>query len=212
MRFFFGDCILEPAARRLSRAGEAVPLSPKALLLLQHLLRRRPAVVSHRELRDVLWPGTFVGYNSLGQTVAELRRAVGDGNRQLIRTAYRAGYAFDGDVAEEAEEPLPAAAATLPAYCLHWGSVEIPLREGENLLGRGPECGCRIASGRVSRHHARIVVRGRCVMLDDLGSKNGAHVQGRLVDRPPPLADGNVILLGREAVVFSIIGPLDTTE
>lgn len=211
MRFLFGDCVFEPTARRLTRARVPARLSPKALLLLEHLLRRRPAVVSQQELRDVLWPGTFVSYNSLGQAVGELRRAVGDHGRQLIRTAYGAGYAFDGDVTEEAGAPV-AGASERPGYCLRWGAVEIPLREGENVLGRGPECSCRIASSRVSRQHARIVVRGRSVVLDDLGSKNGTHVQGRPVDGPTSLASGDVILLGHEAVVFSAVEPLDTTE
>jgi len=207
LRFLFGDCVFDPRARRLTRVGAAVRLSPKALLLLEHLLRRRPAVVPQPELRDLLWPGTFVGYNSLGQTVAELRKAVGD--RRLIRTAYGVGYAFDGDGVEEA---AVSASAEPPAYCLRWGAIEIPLGEGENVLGRGPECGCRIASSRVSRQHARIVVRGRSVRLEDLGSKNGTHVQGRPVDGPTSLADGDVILLGNEAVVFSAVGSLDTTE
>ena len=211
MRFLFGDCVFEPTARRLTRAGVPARLSPKALLLLEHLLRRRPAVVSPQELRDVLWPGTFVSYNSLGQAVAELRRAVGDRGRQLIRTAYGAGYAFDGDVTEQSGAPV-AGASGRPGYCLRWGAVEIPLREGENVLGRGLDCSCRIASSRVSRQHARIVVRGRSVVLDDLGSKNGTHVQGRRVDAPTSLADGDVILLGHEAVVFSAVEPLDTTE
>jgi DNA-binding winged helix-turn-helix (wHTH) protein len=208
MGFVFGDCVFEPGARRIIRAGVAVHVAPKALQLLEHLLKRRPAVVSQAELRDVLWPGTFVGYNSLGQTVADLRRAVGD--RRLIRTAYGAGYAFDGEVIEEAA-PGPGAAEPT-GLCLCWGAIEIPLREGENVLGRGPECGCRIASSRVSRQHARIVVRGRRVMLEDLGSKNGTHVQGRPVDGATSLADGDVILLGHEAVVFRSVGSLDTTE
>jgi DNA-binding winged helix-turn-helix (wHTH) protein len=188
LRFLFGDCVFEPAARRLTFSGRAVPLSPKALLLLQHLLSRRAAVVSQQELREVLWPGTFVGYNSLGQVVAELRRALGDHRRRLIRTAYRAGYAFDGEVVQEAEA-APSGAAVLPAYRLRWGSAEIPLREGDNLLGRGPDCECRVDSSRVSRHHARIVVRGRSVMLDDLGSKNGTHVRG-VSWRPTPPPTG----------------------
>ena len=209
MRFLFGDCVFEPRARRFTRAGVAVRLSPKALLLLEHLLRRRPAVVSQQELRDVLWPGTFVGYNSLGQAVNELRKAVGE--RRLIRTAYGAGYAFDGEVVEQAEGSVPV--ADEPAgFCLRWGAVEIPLREGENTLGRSPECSCRIASSRVSRQHARIVVRGRSVLLDDLGSKNGTHLRGHPVDGPTSLADGDVILLGHEAIVFSVVGSLDTTE
>jgi DNA-binding winged helix-turn-helix (wHTH) protein len=211
MRFLFGDCVFETEARRLTRAGRLARLAPKPLSLLEHLLRRRPSVVSQRELRDLLWPGTFVGFNSLGQVVAELRRALGDHDQRLIRTAYGAGYAFHGEAVQESESsPFPMAEA--PGCCLRWGSLEIPLREGVNVVGRDPRCGCRIASSRVSRKHARIVVRGRSALIDDLGSKNGTHVQGRRVDGPTNIADGDVILLGHEVVVFSAAGTLDTTE
>lgn len=113
MRFLFDDFVFEPEAHRLTRDGRGVSLAPKPLTLLAHLLNRRPSVVPERELRDLLWPESFVGYNSLGQVVAALRRALGEGGRHLIRNYYGAGYAFQGDVVEEepskglATEPRP---------------------------------------------------------------------------------------------------------
>jgi DNA-binding winged helix-turn-helix (wHTH) protein len=211
MRFLFGDCVFEPRARRLIRAGVVVHITPKALQLLEHLLKRRPAVVPQPELRDVLWPGTFVGYSSIGHVVAELRKATGDADGRLVRTSYGAGYAFDGEVIEKSDAVLPPGPEPSPFF-VRWGTVEIPLRAGENVLGRSPECNCRIASSRVSRRHARIVVSGRSALLDDLGSKNGTHVRGRRIDGPTSLADGDVILLGQEAVVFSAAGSASTTE
>jgi pSer/pThr/pTyr-binding forkhead associated (FHA) protein len=80
------------------------------------------------------------------------------------------------------------------------------------VLGRGPECSCRIGSSRVSRQHARIVVEGREAVLDDLGSRNGTHLRDHPVDGPTGLTDGDVILLGHEAVVFTAVSPVDTTE
>ena len=210
-RFRFAGCVFEPRARRLIRNGTPVHIAPKAALLLEHLLACRPELVTQLELRDVLWPGTVVGYTSLGQVVAEVRKAIGDAEHRLIRTAYGTGYAFEGAVVED---PGPASMSELgPAvFCLHWGAVEIPLREGVNVLGRGPECGCRITASRVSRRHARIVVDGRAAVLDDLGSRNGTHLRGRPVDGPTNLSDGDVILLGHEPVVFSMIDFADTTE
>jgi DNA-binding winged helix-turn-helix (wHTH) protein len=211
VRVLFGDCVFEREARRLTRAGEPVRLTPKALLLLECLLDRRHAVVSQQELRDVLWPGTFVGMNSLSQVVVELRRAVGSHGRDLIRMAYGAGYAFDGEVVEDAEPPGPAAPEP-PRFLLRWGAVEIPLHAGENVLGRDTQCGCRIESSRVSRRHARILLSGGKAVIQDLGSKNGTHLRGRRVDGPTSLAHGDVILLGGEVVLFSAVGPLGTTE
>jgi DNA-binding winged helix-turn-helix (wHTH) protein len=210
MQFLFGDCVFDSEARRLTRAGHAVPLAPKPLALLERLLSRCPAVVPQQELRDLLWPRTFVGYNNLGQVVAELRRALGDHGQRLVRTAYGAGYAFDGEVvAADRSARTPDGPA---GCCLRWGSLEIPLRAGANVVGRAPGCECRIPSRHVSREHARITVSGRRAQLDDLGSKNGTHVQGRRVAGPTVLADGDLILLGQEAVVFSTVGAWDTTE
>lgn len=209
MRFLFGECVLELQARRLTRAGKVVPLAPKPLALLEHLLSRRPSVVPERQLRSLLWPETFVSYNSLAQVVSELRKAVGE--RGLIRTAYGVGYAFDGAAVEEHEPPLPSRGEA-PGFHLVWGSRELALRQGPNVVGRGPDCECRIDSRRVSRAHARILVHGHQAQIEDLGSKNGTRLQGRPLDGSKPLANGDVILLGGEELVFRAVEVGETTE
>jgi DNA-binding winged helix-turn-helix (wHTH) protein len=47
-----GECVLDSAARRLSRADQPVHVSPKAFQLLELLLAGRPRVVSKSEIRD----------------------------------------------------------------------------------------------------------------------------------------------------------------
>lgn len=74
--------------------------------------------------------------------------------------------------------------------------------EGENVIGRDPDCTVRITSPRVSRRHARIVVDGTRATLDDLGSKNGTHLEGRAIDGPMDLADGDEISVGTAVFVF----------
>jgi DNA-binding winged helix-turn-helix (wHTH) protein len=103
MRFVFSDCALDPDALELRRGGEAVPLSTRGLRLLVLLLERRPRPVPQRELRDALWPQTHVGYTSLAQVVAEVRKAIGDqpGVEEIIRTVPRVGYSFVAAVREE---------------------------------------------------------------------------------------------------------------
>jgi pSer/pThr/pTyr-binding forkhead associated (FHA) protein len=54
----------------------------------------------------------------------------------------------------------------------------------------------------VSRHHARIVVRGGEVAVEDLGSKNGTFVGDRRVAGPTPLADRDRLRLGRTVLVY----------
>lgn len=193
----FGDFVFDGEARTLSRAGRRVPLSPKTFELLAALIEARPKALSQAKLRDRLWPTTHVAYTSLARVVSEARRALGDDRRdpKAIRTVQRFGYAFVAAVAD----PLEAGAS---AFLLVRGRQRIPLREGENTIGRAPTCLVRIDSERVSRCHARIVVAGQRATLEDLDSKNGTFLGGRRISGPMALWPGNLIGVGREVFVF----------
>jgi DNA-binding winged helix-turn-helix (wHTH) protein len=193
----FGECVFDGEARTLTRGGRRVALAPKALALLRALLDARPKALSQGELRDRLWPQTHVAYTSLPRVVSELRKAVGDDRRQprSIRTVHHFGYAFVAVAVDEA--------GTAPsAFSLLRGRDEIPLREGENLIGRSAGCAVRVDSDRVSRRHARIVVRGSRATLEDLGSKNGTRVDGRRIEGTVSLGEGDLIGVGEDVLLF----------
>jgi DNA-binding winged helix-turn-helix (wHTH) protein len=192
----FGDCVFDAQARALTRAGRRVVLTPRAFELLAALVEARPRALSQAELRDRLWPRTHVAYSSLARLVSELRKATGDDRRgaRLIRTVQRFGYAFAAAAISESD-------AAPGAFLLVRGSDEIPLREGENVIGRGPDCPVRIDSERVSRRHARILVDGARATLEDLGSKNGTHLDGRRIAGAVPLGPGAVIGVGPAVLV-----------
>jgi hypothetical protein len=61
------------------------------------------------------------------------------------------------------------------------------------ILGREPGCDIVIADRLVSRHHARITPGPRGILLEDLGSKNGTHHNGKPIQDSALLADGDVI-------------------
>jgi len=61
------------------------------------------------------------------------------------------------------------------------------------ILGREPGCDIVIADRLVSRHHARITLTSRGILLEDLGSKNGTHHNGKLIQDLTLLGDGDVI-------------------
>jgi DNA-binding winged helix-turn-helix (wHTH) protein len=206
-----GECVLDSAARRLTRAGQSVHLSPKAFQLLELLLAQRPRAVSKAEMRDALWPATYVAASSLARVVAELRAALGDDARhpRLVRTVHGFGYAFSGEAATELQ--TPSAPPDAFACRLTWGDREILLREGEHVLGRAPTASVWIDSTSVSRSHARIVVAGGRATLEDLGSKNGTFVRGRRITGPTVLAHGDVIRLGRVEVKVSVVRPDQST-
>ena len=95
----FGDCVYDREVRELRRAGQAVPLTPRAFELLGLLLESRPRVLGKNDLRDRLWPDSFVSDTSLAKLVTELRQAIGDDARdpRFIRTVHRHGYAWSGE-------------------------------------------------------------------------------------------------------------------
>jgi DNA-binding winged helix-turn-helix (wHTH) protein len=200
----FGEFSLDEDRRQLFREAEPVSLEPKAYELLSLLVARRPKALSKAQIRDVLWPGTFVSESTLAGLVAVVRSALSDDVRQprFIRTLRGFGYAFCGTVGDE----LPPPSAAPPSGCgLLWAGCDVPLPEGEYLLGRDDDCLVKSRSVRVSRHHAKITVRGTRAVLEDLGSKNGTLVGGRRIEGPVELVGGDTIGLGPEKIVF--LGP-----
>ncbi len=60
--------------------------------------------------------------------------------------------------------------------------------EGEAaVLGRHPECSIVLEAAAVSRQHARIVNVGGNYFVEDLASRNGTYLTGRLVVNLQPL-------------------------
>src|SRR5215213_873504 len=133
MRLQFDDLTFDSETRQLWTRGEEVRLSPKAFELLALLIARRPRAVSKADIREHLWPGTFVSESSLPSLVSEIREAIADHKRKpgLVRTLHRFGYAFQADPSPAAQ----GAAAPLNAWLLGT-TAEVALLPGENILGR----------------------------------------------------------------------------
>lgn len=70
------------------------------------------------------------------------------------------------------------------------------LKQGENVIGRLPECDIQINSNMVSRKHARIVCTGERLTIEDLGSGNGTFINATKVEVPSPLKNNDRIKLG----------------
>jgi DNA-binding winged helix-turn-helix (wHTH) protein/tetratricopeptide (TPR) repeat protein len=78
--------------------GIAVPLRPKAELLLRQFLSRPGRLLSKEELIAAVWPHAVVTDDSLVQCVGELRAALADSEQRLICTVPRRGYRFEASV------------------------------------------------------------------------------------------------------------------
>ena len=217
MRLRFSSCVFDSLNRELIREGKPAHLSPKAFRFLELLLEAAPRALAKAEIYEKLWPGTFVSEASLTRLAAEVRAAIGDDARQpcFIRTVYGHGYAFASEVAEE---PPPTSRwptgprTPVSTFAVVVGTRSFPLSDGENVLGRSPECAVPVDSVRVSRRHARILVEGGRARIEDLGSKNGTFLRGRRLEAPVDLCPGDQIQVGAVVMTFQAVPADAPTE
>jgi serine/threonine-protein kinase len=101
----FGPFRFDRANRVLARDGLELPLPPRALGVLEHLLERPGSIVSKSALLEAVWPDTAVTETSLTEAVSLVRQALGDDPQQpaYVQTVHRRGYRFVGPV--EVESP-----------------------------------------------------------------------------------------------------------
>ena len=209
MELAFADCVLHLESRQLTRRGERVALEPKMFTLLEVLIQRRPAVVTYIELDELLWPQVYVARTSLTRLVSELRTVLGDSpsDSHIIRTVYKAGYAFAAGVT-----PLSKPSPGPSTFLLITPDRTLPLAEGENTAGRGAECRVVVDATTVSRRHARFIVSFGVVTLEDLGSTNGTFVNDVAISSPTRLEDGDAIALGKAVLKLRMVEPSAPTE
>jgi DNA-binding winged helix-turn-helix (wHTH) protein/Flp pilus assembly protein TadD len=105
--YHFGEFMLDPRRRMLSRAGSGVSLTPKAFDVLLYFVQNPIRLVTKEELLQSVWGDAFVEEGNLTQYISHLRKALSDNSEdtRLIVTIARKGYQFTADVtvAEAAE-------------------------------------------------------------------------------------------------------------
>jgi len=120
VRFVFGDYVLDPDRRELTRGSEAIAIGPKVFDLLVHLVRNREHVVSKDDLLRAVWGGRIVSESTMTSHINAVRKAIGDSGEEqrLIRTVARKGVRFVAEVREappsDGVDALDADALLLP--------------------------------------------------------------------------------------------------
>jgi DNA-binding winged helix-turn-helix (wHTH) protein len=194
--FTFGNIRVDSDSRQIWRDGHEVHLTAKAFDLLLLIAGRRPQAVSKADIRAKLWPDTFVSETNLPALVTEIRTALGDDARRprFVRTVHRHGYAFCAEV----ERPSTSQVSDLvnARWWLVGATEQIPLFDGENVLGREGAGITIVRSATVSRRHARLLVADDQVHVEDLGSKNGTFVADEPVVGLHRLSGGQRLRLG----------------
>jgi DNA-binding winged helix-turn-helix (wHTH) protein len=214
----FGLFELDLTTGELRKKGAKVALQEQPFQVLAMLVEAPGELVSRETLRQRLWPDSvFVDFDhGLNKAVAKIRTALGDlaESPRYVETLERRGYRFIAAVesviapasGREAPRTRPAAAT------LTWGDRSIPLGEGTHVLGRDPSVAVWIDSVIASRRHAAITVASGSLIIEDLGSHNGTFVNGRRLDAPSPLADGDEIRVGPATLAVHTAPPDDLTR
>lgn len=195
MRVTFRDFVLDSAEHKLLRGGSPVHLTGKAFQLLALLIAERPRVVSKKEIYDALWPDVYVQEANIKNLVAEIRAALtGDGDER-IRSRRGVGYSFAAE-ARDSDDFMA------PRFVLIVNGVAFPLRYGRNVIGRAAAAEIRLDSSAVSRSHAAITLTDEDAVLQDLGSRNGTHLNGDKLEAARSLQVGDEIRIAQFAIRF----------
>ncbi|HEY5805540.1 MAG TPA: winged helix-turn-helix domain-containing protein [Lysobacter sp.] len=93
----FDDIVLDPAGRRLLRAGQPQPLEPKAFAVLELLAGAPGQVFSRDEILDEVWGHRHVTPGVLNRVITLVRHALGEDaqSSRYLHTVHGYGYRFD---------------------------------------------------------------------------------------------------------------------
>ena len=102
----FGPFRLFVAERLLKRGDESLPVGGRAFDLLITLVERAGEVITHKELRERVWPGITVDDPNLRVHIAGLRKVLGDGQdgARYISSVAGRGYCFVAPVQQQRQE------------------------------------------------------------------------------------------------------------
>jgi TolB-like protein/DNA-binding winged helix-turn-helix (wHTH) protein/Tfp pilus assembly protein PilF len=95
LAYRFGAFELDVDRAMLTKSGVEVPLRPKAFDVLRYLVSHPGLLVTREQLFDEVWPGVVVTPDSINQCIIEIRKALDDNARKVVRTLPRRGYLFD---------------------------------------------------------------------------------------------------------------------
>jgi TolB-like protein/DNA-binding winged helix-turn-helix (wHTH) protein/Tfp pilus assembly protein PilF len=134
-----GRFTLDLRRARLQVDGKHVVLRPQSFEVLRVLAQNRGQLVSKQTLLDEVWGDAVVTDDSLTQCLGDIRRALGDSEKIIVRTVPRKGYVFEGDLVVPGSETEPeggrrklwlaGAAAALLVGVFLWETNDLPVED-----------------------------------------------------------------------------------
>jgi DNA-binding winged helix-turn-helix (wHTH) protein len=99
--FRFDGFVLDLARGTLSRDGWEIPLRRRSFELLRMLAENSGRLLSRDAINAAVWPDIVTTDENIAQCVSEVRRAIGDDARAVLRTLPRRGYLFTATVEKD---------------------------------------------------------------------------------------------------------------
>lgn len=141
----FGQFTLDTVRCVLLRGALELPLRRQSFEVLRYLAEHAGKVVSSDELIEALWSSKPADHNaSVGQCIKEIRRAIGDDARWIIKTVSGSGYEFMAEVVPfvPVRSDIATSAPVTPAVVAGEPAAAAPKAaagEGGLLAGLGSE-------------------------------------------------------------------------
>lgn len=119
--YTFGVFTLDIGRGALLRDDKEIRLRPQSFEILRILVTRRGNLVTRDELQTAVWGHKVVTDDSLAHCLIDIRKALEDANRKIIRTVPRRGYIFDEQVVERTGHSI----ASVPEADLRRGNRRV---------------------------------------------------------------------------------------
>ena len=110
----FGRFRVSSATRELADGARAIELPARAFDCLVYLIEHRDRAVGRDELIAAVWGRADVSEALLNHTILKIRRALGSGGSEWIRTVPRFGYRWAGAIDEGGDDVAPQVVADVP--------------------------------------------------------------------------------------------------
>jgi DNA-binding winged helix-turn-helix (wHTH) protein/tetratricopeptide (TPR) repeat protein len=96
----FEGFVLNLARGALMRADREISLRPRSFELLRLLVDNAGRLLDRQTINAAVWPETVTTDENIAQCVRDVRHAIDDHGRSIIRTVPRRGYIFTAEVVE----------------------------------------------------------------------------------------------------------------
>jgi TolB-like protein len=156
-----------------SAAGQHVDIRPRSLAVLRLLAENAGRLVSKDDIISAIWGNVVVTEESLIRCIADIRKAIGDRDRRIVRTMPSKGYLL---VPSQRHAELTGRVPGLPALAV------MPFLgvAGDNVLGYG--VASEIINELARNKHLRLIARDSSfalasenLMAQELGERLGAR-------------------------------------